>query len=225
MAKKKTVNTKVEAANARKAAGKAEKENKKKAEIEALRRKQEAQKQLEEEEKALNKPKAPSKPNYTKKVVYTPNKPASAAKKSTETAPADKKETEEAASNKKKTNNVDKVLTENDIEKHPERRFKTALKDFEERELKNYRAEYPGLRLSQLKEIMYKDFQKSPENPFNQANVFSYNTSIEEVNRIIRGEPAPAKKKDGDEENANESDAEENDEKKEGAADKAAASL
>jgi hypothetical protein len=65
------------------------------------------------------------------------------------------------------------------------------LKDFEERELKNYRSEYPGLRLSQLKEIMYKDFQKSADNPFNQSNVFSYNTSLEEVNRKLYGEPEP----------------------------------
>lgn len=56
---------------------------------------------------------------------------------------------------------------------------------FINREIKNFRAQYPGLRLSQLKEIMYKEFQKSPDNPFNQTNVFSYNTTIEEVNRKI----------------------------------------
>lgn len=53
------------------------------------------------------------------------------------------------------------------------------------REVKNFRAQYPGLRLSQLKEIMYKEFQKSPDNPFNQSNVFSYNSTLEEVNRKL----------------------------------------
>lgn len=56
---------------------------------------------------------------------------------------------------------------------------------FLNRELKNFRAQYPGLRLSQLREIMYKEFQKSPDNPFNQSNVFSYNSTLEEVNRKL----------------------------------------
>lgn len=85
------------------------------------------------------------------------------------------------------------------------------MKEFEERELKNYRSEYPGLRLSQLKEIMYKDFQKSPDNPFNQANVFAYNTSLEEVNRKLYGEIKVEEEK-GVEEDKEDS---ENDESKE----------
>lgn len=95
------------------------------------------------------------------------------------------------------------ILTEKDIEKHPERRFKNALKEFEEREIKNYRAQYPGLRLSQLKEIMYKEFQKSPDNPFNQTNVFSYNTTLDEVNRKLYGEPEPTKEEEEQEDKAN----------------------
>jgi hypothetical protein len=92
------------------------------------------------------------------------------------------------------------ILTEKDIEKHPERRFKNALKEFEEREIKNFRAQYPGLRLSQLKEIMYKEFQKSPDNPFNQSNVFSYNSTLDEVNRKLNGEPEPTEKEEEEEE-------------------------
>ncbi|CAO3655237.1 unnamed protein product [Mucor hiemalis] len=204
---KKTMNTKVEAANNRKASSKAEKEQQKRSEQEAkenakwakgakkndkkeaeaekkaalLLKKQEAQKLLAEEEKAINKPKAP-KPNYTKKSLFTTER--TVPKK---TVPTTLYEEEDAPKK------VKPILTEKDIEKHPERRFKNALKEFEEREIKNFRAQYPGLRLSQLKEIMYKEFQKSPDNPFNQTNVFSYNTTIEEVNRKINGEPEPTK--------------------------------
>lgn len=51
---------------------------------------------------------------------------------------------------------------------------------------------------------MYKEFQKSPDNPFNQTNVFSYNTTLEEVNRKLYGEPEPTK---GEEEQDDETDA------------------
>ncbi|KZV68107.1 DUF1014-domain-containing protein [Peniophora sp. CONT] len=66
-----------------------------------------------------------------------------------------------------------------EIEKHPERRFKGALEAYSERELPNLRKEHPGLRLQQYKDLLYKQFQKSPENPFNQATV-SYDASKEE---------------------------------------------
>lgn len=33
------------------------------------------------------------------------------------------------------------------------------------------RKEHPGLRLQQYEELMFKNFKKSPENPFNQATV------------------------------------------------------
>ena len=36
------------------------------------------------------------------------------------------------------------------------------------------KAENPGLRLTQLKQLLSKEFDKSPENPKNQAHV-SYN--------------------------------------------------
>lgn len=88
------------------------------------------------------------------------------------------------------------------------------MKNFEERELKNYRAEYPGLRLTQLKEIMYKDFQKSPDNPFNQSNVFAYNTSLEEVNRKLYGEPEPKEEEKNEAEG--EAEGEDEEEKKDG---------
>ncbi|KAI9470020.1 MAG: hypothetical protein EXX96DRAFT_588459 [Benjaminiella poitrasii] len=229
MARKGT-NTKVEAANNRKAQAKAEKEKSKKAELDALEdskwskgakkndkreveaakkaaallRKQEIQKQLAEEEKNLNKPKAP-KPNYTKKTSIFTTERTTAKKSSIPTSLTD----DDESANKSKP-----ILTEKDIEKHPERRFKNALKAFEERELKNFRAQYPGLRLSQLKEIMYKEFQKSPDNPFNQTNVFSYNTSLDDINRKIRGEPEPTKEEEEEEEEEENKDEKEASDKK-----------
>lgn len=75
----------------------------------------------------------------------------------------------------------DSSVKSKDVEKHPERRFKAAFAAFEERELPNFKRDNPGLRLSQLKELIYKAFQKSPENPFNQANIISYNATEEEA--------------------------------------------
>ena len=54
------------------------------------------------------------------------------------------------------------------VEKHPEKRVKAAYAAYEERELPRLKAENPNLRLSQLKQILRKDWMKSPENPLNQ---------------------------------------------------------
>lgn len=53
-------------------------------------------------------------------------------------------------------------------DKHPEKRLKVAYAAFEEKNLPIVRAENPGLKLSQLKELLWKQWQKSPENPLNQ---------------------------------------------------------
>ncbi|KAI0263739.1 hypothetical protein BC834DRAFT_971111 [Gloeopeniophorella convolvens] len=71
------------------------------------------------------------------------------------------------------------------IEKHPERRFKAAFNAYVDRELPNIREEQPGLRLQQYKDLLYKQFQKSPENPFNQTLV-EYNASNEEKVEVLR---------------------------------------
>ena len=65
------------------------------------------------------------------------------------------------------------------LEKHPERRFKAAYEAYEQRELPNARADHPGLRLQQYKELLFKQFQKAPENPFNQTTI-SYDATKEE---------------------------------------------
>lgn len=54
------------------------------------------------------------------------------------------------------------------VDKHPEKRMKAAYTAFEERELPRLKAENPNLRLSQVKQLLRKEWMKSPDNPMNQ---------------------------------------------------------
>ncbi|KAG8678881.1 hypothetical protein FRC08_017410 [Ceratobasidium sp. 394] len=51
------------------------------------------------------------------------------------------------------------------LERHPERRLKAAHEAYMERELPRIKAERPGLRFNQYKDLLFKEFQKSPDNP------------------------------------------------------------
>ncbi|KAJ3483931.1 hypothetical protein NLJ89_g12021 [Agrocybe chaxingu] len=75
------------------------------------------------------------------------------------------------------------------IEQHPERRFKAAFEAYQERELPNVKIDHPGLRLQQYKDLLYKQFQKSPENPYNQVTV-SYDASQEAKVEALKGKKA-----------------------------------
>lgn len=68
-----------------------------------------------------------------------------------------------------------------EVDRHPERRVKAAYAAFEERRLPELRAEHPGLRLAQMKEILRKEFDKSPENPMNQSRNVSYDATKNEI--------------------------------------------
>lgn len=70
------------------------------------------------------------------------------------------------------------------IERHPERRMKAAYAAFEEREMPELKAQNPGLRHSQLKEKLFRMWQKAPENPFNQAHIAHTATRQEEMQAI-----------------------------------------
>ncbi|ESN98742.1 hypothetical protein HELRODRAFT_66455 [Helobdella robusta] len=59
--------------------------------------------------------------------------------------------------------------TELEADAHPEKRMKAAYLAFEEKYLPILKAENPNLRLSQLKQLLRKDWNKSAENPLNQA--------------------------------------------------------
>ncbi|KAI7949082.1 hypothetical protein MJO28_007903 [Puccinia striiformis f. sp. tritici] len=65
------------------------------------------------------------------------------------------------------------------VDAHPERRFKAAFEAYKENELPTLRKEQPGLRLQQYHDLLYKQFQKHPDNPFNQVNV-SYDATKED---------------------------------------------
>ncbi|CAK7896351.1 hypothetical protein CAAN1_03S03180 [[Candida] anglica] len=68
-----------------------------------------------------------------------------------------------------------------DIDRHPERRVKAAFSAFEEKRIPELRKEHPGLRLQQIKNLVFKEFQKSPENPMNQDTNVSYNATSSDV--------------------------------------------
>ncbi|XP_075145605.1 coiled-coil domain-containing protein 124 [Haematobia irritans] len=63
------------------------------------------------------------------------------------------------------------VLSVKDEEedKHPEKRMRAAYKAFEAANMPRIKAENPSMRLSQWKQILMKEWNKSPDNPFNQG--------------------------------------------------------
>ena len=79
------------------------------------------------------------------------------------------------------------------IDRHPERRFKAAYKVFEERRLPEIERESPGLRRNQRIEMCRKEFEKSPENPFNQVSG-RFDSTRDELRGLAEGE---RKKKEG----------------------------
>lgn len=71
------------------------------------------------------------------------------------------------------------------VDRHPERRFKAAYAQFEERRLVEMESDGTGagLRLNQKKEKIKKEFERSPENPFNQLNA-RYDASKDELAQL-----------------------------------------
>ncbi|XP_061355726.1 uncharacterized protein LOC133300223 [Gastrolobium bilobum] len=53
-------------------------------------------------------------------------------------------------------------------DRHPERRLKASFKAFEEAELPKLKEEKPGLTHTQYKDMIWKLWKKSPDNPLNQ---------------------------------------------------------
>ncbi|MBN3302966.1 CC124 protein, partial [Amia calva] len=60
------------------------------------------------------------------------------------------------------------LSTENELDRHPERRMKAAFATFEELHMPRLKKENPNMRLSQLKQQLKKEWMKSPDNPLNQ---------------------------------------------------------
>ncbi|KAI8021706.1 Coiled-coil domain-containing protein 124 [Camellia lanceoleosa] len=55
------------------------------------------------------------------------------------------------------------------VDRHPERRLKALFKAFEEAELPRLKEEKPGLTHTQYKDMIWKLWKKSPDNPLNQV--------------------------------------------------------
>lgn len=55
-------------------------------------------------------------------------------------------------------------------DRHPEKRMKAAYKAFEAENLPRIKAENPSMRLSQWKQILHRDWTKSPQNPLNNKD-------------------------------------------------------
>lgn len=56
------------------------------------------------------------------------------------------------------------------LDRHPERRVQAAYATFEEKNMPRVKAENPTLRLSQLKQVLKREWIKSPENPLNKPH-------------------------------------------------------
>lgn len=69
------------------------------------------------------------------------------------------------------------------IDRHPERRFKAAYAAYEARRMPELEEEHKGLRKKQREDLIRKEFERSPENPFNQANA-RFDTTKEELRDI-----------------------------------------
>ncbi|KAL3843331.1 hypothetical protein ACJIZ3_000734 [Penstemon smallii] len=56
------------------------------------------------------------------------------------------------------------------VDKHPEKRLKASFKAFEEAELPRLKEDKPGLTHNQYKDMIWKLWKKSPDNPLNQVD-------------------------------------------------------
>lgn len=69
------------------------------------------------------------------------------------------------------------------MDRHPERRFKAAYAAYEARRLPELEEEHKGLRKQQRIDVVRKEFERSAENPFNQANV-RFDSTREEIREM-----------------------------------------
>ncbi|PWN53185.1 DUF1014-domain-containing protein [Violaceomyces palustris] len=93
-----------------------------------------------------------------------------------------------------KTDKASRGAAAGQIERHPERRFKAAFEAYKERELPKLKEEHKGLRLQQYQDILFKQFQKHPDNPFNQVSVAYDATKEEKLSALQAQRDAAAKR-------------------------------
>uniref|UniRef100_A0A8C6VCD6 Coiled-coil domain containing 124 n=1 Tax=Naja naja TaxID=35670 RepID=A0A8C6VCD6_NAJNA len=167
------------------------KEEREKRRLEQLERKKELQRLLEEEDAKL-KGKAPKAPGPTKvtraqidealrkEIKESPDAAGSEKPKSHLEVPLEenlnRRVLEEGSVEARTIEEAIAVLSvAEDPDRHPERRMKAAFSAFEEGSLPRLKQENPNMRLSQLKQLLKKEWMKSPENPLNQRHA-TYNS-------------------------------------------------
>ncbi|XP_076443260.1 coiled-coil domain-containing protein 124-like [Babylonia areolata] len=155
------------------------KEDKEKKRVEQMERKKELQR-LAEEEMSSMKGAKPVSGKVTRAQVQAnmerlEAEAAAAAKK--DDVPHDEKPIEENMNllviEGDEARSVEEAISvlgkgEPDLDRHPEKRVKAAYAEFEEINLPRLKAENPNMRLSQLKQMLKKDWMKSPDNPLNK---------------------------------------------------------
>ena len=72
------------------------------------------------------------------------------------------------------------------IEKHPEKRIKSAYAEYEEAQMAVLKEENPTLRHSQLRQTISRNWKKAPENPLNQQYLAHNATRDQEAEMISK---------------------------------------
>lgn len=155
------------------------KEDQEKKRLEQLKKKEEAKALLEKEMQSIKPTKAPAPPPKITRAQITQIKEKAVKP---EAAPVPARVVVEEPPLEENLNRIQldgevaqtidealSILTDkSEIDKHPEKRLKAAYTAFEEINLPRLKEENPTLRLSQLKQLLRKEWLKSPQNPLNQ---------------------------------------------------------
>nr|XP_038024940.1 coiled-coil domain-containing protein 124 [Anas platyrhynchos] len=162
------------------------KEEREKRRLEQLERKKELQRLLEEEDSKLKgkSPKQVAPGKVTRAQIEESIRKDQQQKENTDTVEKEKthlevpleeninrRVPEEGTVEARTIEDAIAVLSvANELDRHPERRMKAAFTAFEELNLPRLKQENPNMRLSQLKQLLKKEWMKSPDNPMNQRH-------------------------------------------------------
>ncbi|KAL2090329.1 hypothetical protein ACEWY4_015017 [Coilia grayii] len=169
-------------------------EDKEKRRLEALERKKENQRLLDEEDARIKGRAAKEAAAAAAAAKVTRAQIEETLRKEHEQKPQEVKEKEKSHLEMPLEENVNRIIpeegsveartiedaiavlsTKEDLDRHPERRMKAAFTAYEEVNMPRLKVENPNMRLSQLKQLLKKEWTKSPDNPLNQRFT-SYNT-------------------------------------------------
>ncbi|MEE6522927.1 hypothetical protein FKM82_021578 [Ascaphus truei] len=163
-------------------------EDREKRRLELLERKKECQRMLEEEDSMMRgkqlKPVAPSKVTRaqieeTLQIEEQQSDPAEKPKSHLEVPLEENVNRRLLEEGEVEARTVEDAIAAlsvgKDLDRHPERRMKAAFTAFEEIHMPRLKQENPNMRLSQLKQMLKKEWMKSPENPMNQRHA-AFNT-------------------------------------------------